>query len=186
MPPIDDPIRDKIDLGFPDLAVGPVESAHEGLARKDRTRLYVKHRALVGFVQADGLEHHTRPEIMRCTYGGCGAADFIRCQWIQRMPRWCNGAGFCNSILHAVLSTFSSGRHLIKGHPLPSYANVRDNPSWPQGRYRDRQAGTGVGRLQLTQTAAGDSNPNDVEVGRHVPYWTGSSTTTGISRSVLS
>ena len=87
MPPIDDPIRDKIDSGFPDLAVGPVESAHKGLTRKDRPRLYVKHRALVGFVQADGLKHHTRPEIMRCTYGGCGAADFIRCQWIQRMPR---------------------------------------------------------------------------------------------------
>ena len=39
MPPIDDPIRDEIDPGFPDFAIGPVESAHERLARKGRSRV---------------------------------------------------------------------------------------------------------------------------------------------------
>src|SRR4029079_11705167 len=37
MAPIDDPIRDEIDPGFPDFAVGPVECAHERLARKGRS-----------------------------------------------------------------------------------------------------------------------------------------------------
>ena len=75
--------------------------AHTKASRaKAAPGLAVVHHALVRFVQADGLEHHARPEIVRCAHSRRGAADLVRRQRVQRMLRRCNGASFCNGIQH--------------------------------------------------------------------------------------
>jgi hypothetical protein len=71
MLPINHPIREKIDPGFPDLAVGAVEPQTK-VSREGRARLCVVHRALFGFVQDD--RRVTASPTSAC---GRGAPTFI-------------------------------------------------------------------------------------------------------------
>ena len=101
VPPVDNLVRDEVDPGFPDLAVGTVEGADERLARKRCAGAKALHHALVRFVQGDGLEHHAGPEIVGRADSRGRTADLARRQRIERMIGRRVRAGLGDGIGHA-------------------------------------------------------------------------------------